>query len=75
MANLDVPGRGKGTASGRYRPDPRTLIPAAAAAWLARVARTIPAALSGLCQQDLVPASSELTWVSDAFRTPVCLSI
>ena len=35
------------------------------------MALAIPAAPNGLCQQDLAPTSSQLTWISDAFLVPV----
>ncbi|MGC2655774.1 MAG: hypothetical protein WA317_19720, partial [Mycobacterium sp.] len=73
MANLEAPGRGTDTASGRYVLDSGTLIAAAVAVCVAQVALAIPAVLNGLFQQDLGPTSSELTWISDAFLVPVCL--
>jgi MFS family permease len=73
VANLEAPGRGTGTASGRYVLDSGTLIAAAVAVCVAQVALAIPAVLNGLFQQDLGPTSSELTWISDAFLVPVCL--
>jgi MFS family permease len=73
VANLEAPGRGTDTASGRYVLDSGTLIAAAVAVCVAQVALAIPAVLNGLFQQDLGPTSSELTWISDAFLVPVCL--
>src|ERR1700753_1490004 len=50
-----------------------TLFAAAFAVAVAQLALAIPAVLQGLFQKDLVPSSSQLTWISDAFLVPVTL--
>jgi hypothetical protein len=74
MANLEVPGRGKDTASGRYRLDPSTQIPCGSRGMAGTGGADHPGRAERLFQQDLVPTSSEVTRVSDAFLVPVFLS-
>lgn len=50
-----------------------TLIAAALGVLVGQVALAIPAVLNGLFQTDLLPSSSQLTWISDAFLVPVTL--
>jgi MFS family permease len=50
-----------------------TLVAASLAVLVGQVALAIPAVLNGLFQADLVPSSSQLTWISDAFLVPVTL--
>jgi hypothetical protein len=72
LADIDVPRRDAQTAAGIYVLSPGTLIAAALAVCVAQVALAIPAVLNGLFQQDLGPASSQLTWITDALLLPVC---
>lgn len=66
-----------GSRSGEATTTPRltkgTLLAAALGVLLAQVALAIPAVLNGLFQEDLLPSSSQLTWISDAFLVPVTL--
>ena len=50
-----------------------TLIAASFAVLVGQLALAIPAVLNGLFQEDLLPSSSQLTWISDAFLVPVTL--
>jgi MFS family permease len=50
-----------------------TLIAAALGVLVGQLALAIPAVLNGLFQEDLLPSSSQLTWISDAFLVPVTL--
>jgi MFS family permease len=61
------------TAGERHDLTRGTLYSAALAVAVAQLALAIPAVLQGLFQKDLVPSSSQLTWISDAFLVPVTL--
>ena len=64
---------GSQTGPGGRQLTPGTLYSAALAVGVAQLALAIPAVLQGLFQKDLVPSSSQLTWISDAFLVPVTL--
>jgi MFS family permease len=57
----------------KYQLTRGTLVAAAIAIAVAQLVLAIPAVLNGLFQQDLVPSSSQLTWISDAFLVPITI--
>jgi MFS family permease len=71
MTTLDT--RDDSTAARRPPLTRGTLIAAALGVLVGQLALAIPAVLNGLFQEDLLPSSSQLTWISDAFLVPVTL--
>lgn len=63
----------EGTHSGLPKLTTGTLIAAIFACFVAQFGVSIPATIQGYVQQDLLPSSTQLTWVSDAFMVPVTL--
>ncbi|MBV9794486.1 MAG: MFS transporter [Actinobacteria bacterium] len=73
MSTRDVAGRQTAHGGDGSRLTAGTLWTGALAIAVAQLALAIPAVLQGLFQKDLVPSSSQLTWISDAFLVPVTL--
>ena len=73
MTARDVAGTHAAYGRERHELTRGTLYSAALAVAVAQLALAIPAVLQGLFQKDLVPSSSQLTWISDAFLVPVTL--
>jgi MFS family permease len=73
MTTQDVAGRHAAHGGEGHQLTLGTLYSAALAVGVAQLALAIPAVLQGLFQKDLVPSSSQLTWISDAFLVPVTL--
>lgn len=63
----------EGTHGGLPKLTTGTLIAAVFACFVAQFGVSIPATIQGYVQQDLLPSSTQLTWVSDAFMVPVTL--
>jgi MFS family permease len=73
MSTRDVAGRQTAHGGDGHQLTAGTLWTGALAIAVAQLALAIPAVLQGLFQKDLVPSSSQLTWISDAFLVPVTL--
>ena len=73
MTARDVTGRPGTQGLGSQPLTAGTLWSGAVGVAVAQLALAIPAVLQGLFQKDLVPSSSQLTWISDAFLVPVTL--
>jgi MFS family permease len=73
MTTQNVAGRNAAHGGRGHQLTAGTLWSAALAVAVAQLALAIPAVLQGLFLKDLVPSSSQLTWISDAFLVPVTL--